>query len=368
MRHALIKNALDNLPCVIKYDYFIGGNVTDDIYCYNVSKSVTVNNKIITLCNKGLMIWDLINKNEVVKPTTYMINIAVLPDNRIVTLSQSKQLFIWAFKDQSLYLQYTHNIGASSHLLYVLPNGYIVTAYNYNNGDIEIWRIKGQHVMTLQGHTQPVTCFLLWNDLLISGSADESIRIWDYTIGICKYILRSHKSYIQHLALLSEGRFMSFCADRTINIWDKDAILENTIIAYNPTLRLTDGTQNMDTVTDDITRTHNTVLIEYTPRLIITHNHKIISACADNSIRVWDNIKCIVLNGHTGKINDLIILPNNNLLSISKDKTIRIWDLEKYICINVFNINNSDTDNLIVWNDRVIINGQDSVMIDYMFY
>ena len=52
---------------------------------------------------------------------------------------------------------------------------------------------------TLDGHTGTVLCLTLRNNLLISGSNDTTVRIWDLSSGQCLHVLQNHPSYVTAL-------------------------------------------------------------------------------------------------------------------------------------------------------------------------
>uniref|UniRef100_A0A6B2L2Y3 Uncharacterized protein n=1 Tax=Arcella intermedia TaxID=1963864 RepID=A0A6B2L2Y3_9EUKA len=81
------------------------------------------------------------------------------------------------------------------------------------------------------GHTTAVTCFLcLEHRLLVSGSVDKSIRIWDLSDGrCCKVIKQGHDGGIKCLVALQDGRFCSGGNDKYLRVWTKEGELSGTI-------------------------------------------------------------------------------------------------------------------------------------------
>jgi WD40 repeat protein len=55
---------------------------------------------------------------------------------------------------------------------------------------VRVWRIDGSHSITLEGHTKPVTT-VATSPQIMSGSADQSVRIWDVVKGACLFIIRT---------------------------------------------------------------------------------------------------------------------------------------------------------------------------------
>ena len=55
---------------------------------------------------------------------------------------------------------------------------------------------------------------------LLSGSADDMLKIWELATGICMATLDGHDGDVLSLAVLEGGRLASGSADYTIKIWD----------------------------------------------------------------------------------------------------------------------------------------------------
>ena len=60
---------------------------------------------------------------------------------------------------------------------------YSLTIWNGNlvcGGDkvISIWNSNRECIMKLKGHTRGIWSLVVWNEFLVSGSTDDTIRIW----------------------------------------------------------------------------------------------------------------------------------------------------------------------------------------------
>ena len=75
----------------------------------------------------------------------------------------------------------------------------------------------------LEGHTDRVNSVVFSADgnLLISGSHDRTIRIWDVHSGHCLHILKGHDNWISSLNLIPNSSVViSSSEDGTIRMWD----------------------------------------------------------------------------------------------------------------------------------------------------
>lgn len=107
-------------------------------------------------------------------------------------------------------------------------------AIGYRSGEIGIFHYPSYELKTtLTGHTHDVLCILfLDNEHLITGSSDETIKIWDVNTQTCR-TLRGHTGYVVGLAL-SESELMSASHDKTIRYWNLETgVCRLTLQGYN---------------------------------------------------------------------------------------------------------------------------------------
>ena len=71
---------------------------------------------------------------------------------------------------------------------------------------------------TLEGHDDVVYALAAWGDKLISGSRDDTIRVWDLSTGGLDATLTGHERAVFALAVEGE-RLYSASADGTIRVW-----------------------------------------------------------------------------------------------------------------------------------------------------
>ena len=102
-----------------------------------------------------------------------------------------------------------------------MSNGLLASATsNVTNYPIQIWNITSKAVIfNMLGHTNNVNVFLeLPNNILASGSADSTIKLWDVINGILLNTLTSHTASVNGL-VYQNSKMISASDDRSINIW-----------------------------------------------------------------------------------------------------------------------------------------------------
>ncbi|KAI0505757.1 WD40 repeat-like protein [Xylaria bambusicola] len=156
----------------------------------------------------------------------------------IITGSRDSQLRVWRLPEAGSrrYIQtgppandadcpyfirtlqgHTHSVRAIAAHTDTLVSG------SYDN-TVRVWRIStGETVHVLQGHTQKVYSVVLdvKRNRCISGSMDSFVKIWDLETGSCLHTLEGHSLLVGLLDLRDE-RLVSAAADSTLRIWDPE--------------------------------------------------------------------------------------------------------------------------------------------------
>lgn len=69
-------------------------------------------------------------------------------------------------------------------------------------GEILVFSTDGMLYYQFRGHGAAVRCIVATLELLVSGSDDSHIRIWDLSTGLCTHIFRGHEGGISALQII----------------------------------------------------------------------------------------------------------------------------------------------------------------------
>ena len=89
---------------------------------------------------------------------------------------------------------------------------------------IKVWDLNsGDCLRTLDGHSNPVFAVALAADrrTIVSGSGDKTIKVWDLKSGDCRRTLDGHSNAVYAVALSADGQtIVSGSGDNTIKVWN----------------------------------------------------------------------------------------------------------------------------------------------------
>ncbi|EJD42268.1 WD40 repeat-like protein, partial [Auricularia subglabra TFB-10046 SS5] len=209
----------------------------------------------------------------------------------------------------------------------------------------------------LYGHRDTVRCIaFITQKLIISGSWDYTLRIWDITTGeMVGEPLRGHTGYISCVIVSPNGHTIASCGnDRTIRLWKFHQASNRSTscwhvmkaedegwvwsIAFSP-----DGMQIISVSYTQMVRVWSVATGQQIRKAIRCHNGPItsialspdgkraISGSWDHSVKMWDTTNWCPASEtkmvHTGTIIAVVFSPDStSFASASEDSTIIIWD------------------------------------------
>lgn len=210
-----------------------------------------------------------------------------------------------------------------------------------------------------------LTTALAGKQILISGSADATIIVWDVDSGKQLHRLKGHTKSVQDLALdplsLDEGAreprdsfvLFSGSSDREIRRWrvslesasELPESVETPILAHETSVYKLcfDSEGDLWTASADKTARHlvrergwevDTVLQhpDFVRDVVVNEVlGLVVTACRDEEVRVWDSASgdlVCTYSGHYEEVTGLVLV-GRQVVSVGIDGTVRRWDLER---------------------------------------
>jgi guanine nucleotide-binding protein subunit beta-2-like 1 protein len=163
----------------------------------------------------------------------------------------------------------------------------------------------------LGGHGETVSCVVLSSDgqFCLSGSWDKTMRLWDLNTGATVRTFHGHTKDVNSVAFSGDNRqIVSGSRDMTIKLWNTLAECKFTI--------------SEDMHTDWV----SCVVFSPSAKMPL-----IVSAGWDKLVKVWNLSNCKLrtnLVGHTGVVYCATVSPDGSLCaSGGKDGTAMLWDV-----------------------------------------
>jgi WD40 repeat protein len=160
---------------------------------------------------------------------------------------------------------------------------------------------------TLNYHSSWVHCvaFHPLGQLMVSGSYDKTLRVWDTKTWDCIQILTDHSSGVSCVAFHPSGQFItSGSDDKTLRVWDTET--------WNSIICLTDHSGGV-------------WCVAFHPS-----GKYMVSGSSDKTLQVWNTktwTSIQTLTGHSDSVWCVAFHPlGGYMVSGSCDKTLRVWE------------------------------------------
>jgi WD40 repeat protein/serine/threonine protein kinase len=300
------------------------------------------------------------------------------PDaNRIVTAGQDGKAIVWQKSSASAgvepaYTQLTEFTGHNGavYAARFAPNGDLVATGGYDNS-VLIWnpdevkpidiggRLDEQpevkpNYLRLAGHDKPVRSveFSPNGQLVLSGSEDNSIRLWDVASGESLKALRGHSRAVRSAAFSPDGsRVLSGSEDQSVRVWNvagyqEVRVLHATVFAGHEDAVLAarfsrDGKQIVTASRDRTASLWDAASGQPLRRFDEGHEFlvsgaaffpdgkRLATGAGDNSARIWDLTTGTELMAFspTGRIGTLAVSPDGNWVATGSQGTdVKLWN------------------------------------------
>ncbi|KAI7907669.1 quinon protein alcohol dehydrogenase-like superfamily [Cokeromyces recurvatus] len=175
------------------------------------------------------------------------------------------------------------------------------------------WRNNNYKLTVLSGHTDGVMCVQFCDaiNILMTGSYDKTVRIWNLESGELIRTLTGHTRCVRALQF-DEAKLVTASMDHTLKIWNWQT---------GKCIRTLEG------------HTGGVLSLHFNSKLMA-------SGSTDHTVRVWNFSagECCTFTGHTEWVNSVRFCQEGTMLvSASDDSTIRLWDVQTRSCIRVLN-------------------------------
>ncbi len=161
----------------------------------------------------------------------------------------------------------------------------------------------------LEGHNDAVTAVahLAGRRLMISGSADNTLKLWNTESGTCERTLEGHTNSVTAVCGSSDGRLaFSTSRDRTVRCWE---------IATGRCLQTLASTES-----------------ELTCLAVTRSGQRVVAGGQDGSLRGWDvssGICDLIIEAHRGGVTSLALTAGGKYaFTGGQEGVIKRWDIE----------------------------------------
>ncbi|XP_062544296.1 F-box/WD repeat-containing protein 7 isoform X2 [Armigeres subalbatus] len=175
-----------------------------------------------------------------------------------------------------------------------------------DDNTLKVWSaITGKCLRTLVGHTGGVWSSQMSGNIIISGSTDRTLKVWNAETGQLLHTLNGHTSTVRCMHLHG-NKVVSGSRDATLRVWDVDeGSCLHVLVGHLAAVRC----------------------VQYDGRLVV-------SGAYDYMVKVWnpERQECLhTLQGHTNRVYSLQF-DGIHVVSGSLDTSIRVWDAETGSC------------------------------------
>ena len=168
------------------------------------------------------------HQNSYLEHTRPVDAVCISPDNRYLLSSAGSYILLQETASGKCLREFNgHRLTVTS--LAFSPNGRFIVSGSKDD-TIRIWEVASARcVMTLEGHEKSVLSVAVSADghYLLSGSEDHTVKLWETKTGKCLQTFSGHKAAVRSVCFSSKGLFVlsgagdyEKSADNTIKLWE----------------------------------------------------------------------------------------------------------------------------------------------------
>jgi hypothetical protein len=150
-------------------------------------------------------------------------------------------------------------------------------------------------------------------DLIASGHADGTVRLWDAETGTALRVLKEHSNSVLSVAFSPDGHTLaSGSGDNTVTLWD---------VRSGNSLRVLKGHSNWVNS------------VAFSP-----DGQTLASGSDDNTVTLWDvrsGNSLRVLKGHSNMVRSVAWSPDGQTLASGADSTVTLWNAATGACLAI---------------------------------
>lgn len=207
---------------------------------------------------------------------------------------------------------------------------YLAVATNLEQVRVyELSSMSCSYVLT--GHTDIVLCLdtcksISQKALLVTGSKDKSVRLWESTTQRCIGLGTGHMGAVGAVAFSKKrcNFFVSGSSDRTIKVWNFEGLLDDVVEPLNLKAKAVIAAHEKDI---------NSLAVAPDDSLVC-------SGSQDRTACIWslpDLVLKVTLRGHKRGVWSVEFSPVDKcVITASGDKTVKIWAISDGSCLKTF--------------------------------
>jgi len=215
-------------------------------------------------------------------------------------------------KESPVFVQLGHSAQVNS--VAFSPDGKLALSGSHDN-TLRLWDVAtGRELRTFTGHSGDVSSVAFSPDgkLALSGSDDQTLRLWEVETGKEIRIFTGHSYSVNSVAFSPDGRFaLSGSDDKTLRLWD--------VTTGNSLRTFTGHYGNV-----------NSVAFSPDGKLALSGSGSYRDN-KDNTFRLWEvetGKEIRTFPGHSESVNSVAFSPDGKLaFSGSDDDTLQLWEV-----------------------------------------